>query len=121
MKKWMMILGVFVVLLGASLAVGCGKKEEAKDTKEPDVSSITLTVTEPLNETTVYTADLVVKGQTESDAVVSVDGITVEVDVEGRFSTTVTLEEGPNPIEVFASDFEGNQESVVLTIIYVKQ
>ncbi len=27
MKKWMMILGVFVILLGAGLAVGCGKEK----------------------------------------------------------------------------------------------
>lgn len=117
MKKWMMILGVFVILLGAGLAVGCGKEES----EEPEVSTLPLTVSQPLNETTVYAADLVVKGQTESDAVVSVDGVTVEVDAEGKFSTTVTLEEGPNPIEVYASDFEGNEGSVFLTVIYVKQ
>jgi hypothetical protein len=117
LKKWMAICGVFVILLGASLAVGCGKEE----TKEMEVSAIPLTVTQPLDETTVHTANLVVKGQTESDAVVSVDGVTVEVDAEGKFSTTVPLEEGPNPIEVFASDFEGNQGSVFLTVIYVRQ
>ena len=117
MKKWMMILGVFVILLGASLAVGCGKEE----TKEPEVGSVTLTVTEPLDETTVYTSDLVVKGQTEPDAVVSVNEAVVDVDAEGKFSTTVTLEEGPNLIEVLASDFEGNEGSVTLTVVYVKQ
>lgn len=117
MKRWMMIMGVFVILLGVGLAVGCGKEE----TKEAEVSTLPLTVTQPLNETTVYTASLVVKGQTEPDAVVSVDGITVEVDAEGKFSTAVTLEEGPNPIEVYASDFEGNEGSVFLTVMYVKQ
>jgi uncharacterized protein YfaP (DUF2135 family) len=117
LKKWMMILGVFVILLGAGLAVGCGKEE----TKEAEVLTIPLTVTEPQDETTVYTSDIVVKGQTNSDAVVSVDGVTIEVDADGKFSTTVTLEEGPNQIEVLASDFEGNEGSVVLTVIYVKQ
>ena len=117
MKKWMMILGVFVILLGAGLAVGCSKEE----TKEAEVLTIPLTVTEPQDETTVYAADIVVKGQTEADAVVSVDGVTIEVDSEGKFSKTVTLEEGPNLIEVLASDFEGNEGSVVLTVIYVKQ
>ena len=117
MKKWMMILGVFVILLGAGLAVGCGKEE----TDESDVSAIPLTITEPLDETTVYTADLLVKGQTEPDAVVSVNEAVVDVDAEGKFSTMVTLEEGPNPIEVLASDFEGNEGSVTLTVIYVRQ
>jgi hypothetical protein len=113
----MMVLGVFVILLGAGMAVGCSKEE----TKEPEVLTIPLTVTQPLDETTVYTADLVVKGQTNSDAVVSVDGITVEVGADGKFSTTVTLEEGPNLIEVLASDFEGNEGSAVRTVIYVRQ
>ena len=117
MKKWMMILGVFVILLGAGLAVGCGKEKN----EESDVSAIPLTVAEPQDETTVYAADLVVKGQTEPDAVVSVNEVVVDVDAEGKFSTTVTLEEGPNPIEVMASDFEGNEGSVTLTVIYVRQ
>jgi len=118
LKKWMMILGVFVILLGAGLAVGCSNKEE---TKEPEVSTILLTVTEPQDETTVHAADIVVKGQTEADAVVSVDGVTIEVGADGKFSTTVTLEEGPNLIQVDASDFEGNEGSIVLTVIYDKQ
>ena len=117
MKKWMMILGVFVILLGAGLAVGCGKEEA----DESDVSAIPLTITEPLDETTVYAADLVVKGQTEVDAVVSVEGVTIEVDEDGKFSSVVTLEEGPNLIEVEASNFEGDEGSVVLTVIYDKQ
>ena len=117
MKKWMMILGVFAILLGVSLAVGCGQEK----TEESDVSAIPLTITEPQDETTVYLADLVIKGQTEPDAVVSVNEAVVDVDAEGNFSTTVTLEEGPNPIEVLASDFEGNEGSVTLTVIYVKQ
>ena len=117
MKKWMMIVGVFVILLGAGLAVGCGKEKA----EESDVSAIPLTVSEPLDETTVDTADLVVKGQTEADAVVSVEGVTIEVDEDGKFSTVVTLEEGPNLIEVEASNFEGDEGSIVLTVIYDKQ
>ena len=117
MKKWMMILGVFVILLGAGLAVGCGKEEA----DESDISAILLTITEPLDETTVYTADLVVKGQTEPDAVVSVNEAVVDVAADGKFSTTLTLEEGPNLIEVVASDFEGNEGSASIMVIYVKQ
>jgi hypothetical protein len=117
LKKWMKILGVFVILLGTGLAVGCGKEKA----DESDVSAIPLTVTQPLDETTVYLADLVVEGQTETDAVVSVNEAVVDVDADGRFGTTVMLEEGPNLIEVLASDFEGNEGSVTLTVIYVKQ
>ncbi len=118
MKKWMMILGVFIVLLGVGLAVGCSKE---KETEEPEVAAIPLTVFEPADETTVYTSDIIVRGQTDPDAVVSVNEAVVDVDADGKFSTTVVLEEGPNLIEVTASNFEGNENSLVLTVIYEKQ
>lgn len=50
---------------------------------------------------------------------VSVDGI-LEVtiaDVGGRFSAVVALQEGPNFIEVVASDLEGNEVTEVLMVI----
>jgi uncharacterized protein YfaP (DUF2135 family) len=122
LKKWMTVLGVVVVLLGACLGAGCGRNGSGSDTDdEPEVGAVALTVSQPQNETTVYAAALEVKGKTEADAVLSVNGVTVEVNADGSFSTTVTLEEGPNPIEVLASDFEGNEGSSILTVIYVKQ
>jgi len=57
-------------------------------------------------------------GVTAPDAVVSVNGVVVEVDSSGRFSTTISLLPEPNLIQVVASDFHGNQVSTVLTIIY---
>ncbi len=122
LKKWMAVLGVVVALLGACLGAGCGKDGNGTDNgDEPEVGTVALTVSQPQNETTVYAAALEVKGKTEADAVLSVNGVTVEVNADGSFSTTVTLEEGPNPIEVLASDFEGNEGSAILTVIYVKQ
>ncbi len=122
MKKWMVVLGVMVVLLGASLGAGCGRDKDSGDASdEPEVGTVSLAVSQPQNETTVYAADLQVKGTTEADAVLSVNGVTVEINADGSFSTTVTLEEGPNSIEVLASDFEGNEGSAILTVIYVRQ
>ncbi len=116
-----MVLGLMLVLLGACVSAGCGGGKSNSDSDEPEVGTVALSVSQPQNETTVYAADLVVKGETEADAVLSVNGVTVEVNEDGSFSTTVTLEEGPNSIEVLASDFEGNEASVVRSIIYVKQ
>jgi len=59
-----------------------------------------------------------VKGVTTADATVSVKGSLVDVGADGKFSTTVSLEEGPNSIEVVASDSQGNENSQVLTVIY---
>ncbi len=77
-----------------------------------------LQVTEPKDESIVTTSIISVSGTTNQDAVVSVNGETVEVDEQGNFTTTVALEEGPNIIEVIASDFEGNEEGTVLAVIY---
>ena len=37
------------------------------------------------------------------------NGVTVEVNADGSFSTTVTLEEGPNPIEVLPATLRGTK------------
>jgi uncharacterized protein YfaP (DUF2135 family) len=79
-----------------------------------------LEVTAPGDEEVLRTSPVEVQGRTMPDAVVSVNGEAVEVDADGQFLRSVALEEGPNTIEVIASDFQGNQESVVLTVIFVQ-
>ncbi len=78
-----------------------------------------LTVTQPVNNSTTTSDKVEVNGRTSPGAVVTVNGELAEVDEEGNFTMMVVLEEGPNLIEVIASDSEGNQESRTLAIIYV--
>ncbi len=78
-----------------------------------------LTVTQPADNSIIDADKVEVMGCTSPRAVVSVNGELAEVDEEGNFTMMVVLEEGPNIIEVIASDLEGNQESCVLVIIYV--
>ena len=78
-----------------------------------------LTVTEPTDESIINTDKVEVIGITTPGAVVSINGELAEVDGEGNFTIMVVLEEGPNTIEVIASDLEGNEESHILVIIYV--
>ena len=78
-----------------------------------------LLVTEPQEDSIVSSSPILVAGSTTPDAVVSINGEAVEVDIEGAFSTQVTLEEGPNFIEVVASNLQGDQESVILALIYL--
>ena len=66
----------------------------------------------------VRTSVVSLGGLTNPDAVVSVNSVVVEVDEEGNFTTSVSLKEGPNVIEVITSDFEGNQVSALLAIVY---
>ena len=77
-----------------------------------------LTVSEPWNDSVVTSQTAIVKGVTNADAVVSIDGKMVSVDASGNFSELVTLDLGPNLIEVLASDFYGNSATVTITLIY---
>ena len=78
-----------------------------------------LTVTEPADESIINVDKVEVIGTTIPGAVVSINGELVEVDEEGNFTMMVVLEEGPNTIEVIASDLEGNEESHILVIVYI--
>jgi hypothetical protein len=83
------------------------------------LASFFLEVTDPQDEAVVTVSPLPVQGQTTPDSVTTVNGQVVEVDAQGQFMTQVDLEEGPNFIEVLASDFDGHQEGQVLTVIYI--
>ncbi|HLF03687.1 MAG TPA: hypothetical protein VI855_00495 [Dehalococcoidia bacterium] len=82
-------------------------------------ASFFLEVTAPQNEAVVTVSPLPVQGQTTPDSVTTVNGLVVEVDAQGQFLAQVNLEEGPNFIEVLASDFDGHQEGQILTVIYI--
>lgn len=80
-----------------------------------------LTVTSPEDETTVTADSMEVTGETTPDAVVSVNGEPVEVDASGNFTVTVELVEGPNFLEVVASDFAGNEVQEIRAVIYLPE
>ena len=83
-----------------------------------DAERLFLEITEPQDESVVSTEAVAVQGSTAADAVVSVNGAVVEVDAQGAFEAIVTLEEGPNLIEVVASDLTGAEESRDIVVIY---
>jgi hypothetical protein len=81
-------------------------------------AALPLTVIEPLNESVVMSQPVMVRGTTNADAAVSVNGNMVPVDASGNFSTEVSPDVGPNFIEVVASDFRGNSSAVTIAVIY---
>ncbi len=108
---------VTVILLG--LTVACASTPQEVTPPPAPKSEFSLTVTEPTDESIINADKVEVMGITTPGAVVSVNGELAEVDGEGNFTMMVVLEEGPNIIEVIASDLEGNEESRTLVIIYV--
>ena len=81
--------------------------------------SLFLEIIEPQDELIVSDPMVPVVGRTTPDAVVSVNEASVEVDAQGNFVEVVTLEPGPNLIEVGASDLTGDQVSEMLAVIYI--
>jgi len=120
LKKRLILSILVIALIGALLGVGCKSKSSNDNNNSNNNSSTlaTLDITQPLDETTVNTPLVQVKGVTTADATVTVNESLVDVDASGKFSTTVSLGLGPNSISVVASDSQGNENSQVLTVIY---
>ena len=85
----------------------------------PAAAAFFLKVSSPQNESVVVTPRLSVAGETTPDAVVTINGQLIEVDADGRFEISLALEEGPNVIEVVASDFDGHNAQEVRSVLLV--
>lgn len=82
-------------------------------------TAIALEIREPKDESILARSPARVSGITALDAIVSVNGNIVEVAEDGTFSASVNLLEGPNFLEITASDYGGNQASKIITVIYL--
>ncbi|HLF24888.1 MAG TPA: hypothetical protein VJG32_01015 [Anaerolineae bacterium] len=81
-------------------------------------SNFPLTIETPRDGETVYTSPYLVIGQTQPDALVSVNDVVGFANAEGRFSLSAPLQPGVNVLEVLASNAAGEQVFVILTIVY---
>ena len=77
-----------------------------------------LIITEPLDQTFAVHPTIPLVGRTTAGTVVTVNGVAVPVDVSGVFSTTVTLESGPNIIEVLGTSTDGEELDALVAVIY---
>lgn len=92
----------------------------ATPTAIPDaIGAFFLHIAEPADGEAIVTTDTYdVVGRTSVDALVSVNDTFPEVAVDGTFTVTLSLDEGPNVVEVVASTAAGEESSIVLLIIY---
>jgi len=130
------------IILSCLLAVsvmlgGCAAGEATPSSTTPSVTAmpsptggpaespveLLLEIQEPEDESIVSTASVIVRGVTVPDAIVSLlfdsEIEIAEVDNAGNFAVTIDLQEGPNVIEVVASDWEGHEASAMITVIYM--
>jgi len=83
-------------------------------------TELKLMVTEPPDNSIVSTSEIEIKGTTGPGAVISANNEFDTADNQGNFAIRVALDEGPNIIEIVASDASGNEASLTLTVSYVK-
>lgn len=76
-------------------------------------------VSTPADDGLTDDADLEVVGRASPDATVSVNGLLTSRGPEGEFTLDLQLDEGPNLLEIIATDLTGRHQEIVRTVIYV--
>ena len=84
----------------------------------PPPQPFVLLITEPADQSVVSDSTVRVSGRTGTEAVVTVNGVSVLVDEVGIFVADVTLQPGPNLIDVVATDADGRILSAVIAVIH---
>jgi hypothetical protein len=82
---------------------------------------LSVNITSPQDEAVVQAAQVDLIGEADPETVISIDDQFIVVGQERKFSVSLTLDEGPNVIEITASDPAGNEGTTYLTIIYDPQ
>jgi hypothetical protein len=77
----------------------------------------TLTIFSPADQAVVNQPQVDIHGEVSADAVVTINEDTYVFNA-GPFKQTIQLEEGLNSIQIVASDMDGNEVDLILTITY---
>lgn len=96
--------GVNLLEVVASASTGRTKSEQIVVFVISPIAALPFSLLYPFDGLQVRTPIISVVGVTQPDAVVGVNGLPVEVNSLGIFSTTLTLQEGDNLIEIVATD-----------------
>ena len=137
MAKLVGLMCLSILLLVAMSA--CSSDETTESTPTPTVAAETptetptptprptprplfLDVTSPETGGSVNTSEIEVSGLTlPTVALLSVNDQVVDVAADGTFSTTISLEEGINSIEVVVSSAGGEQENAIIQVAYIPE
>jgi len=84
----------------------------------PSSGPVSLQVLSPQDGAVVNAPQIEVSGTASAGAVVTVNDNIIVVGADGQFKTAIALDEGPNLIEIIASNDSGSETSVELTVTY---
>jgi len=75
-----------------------------------------LKVIQPSDAATINADSVTIKGQTKPGATLNIDDELGVADADGNFSITISLNEGPNAIDIIATDGSGKEGEVLLLV-----
>ncbi len=101
-----------------SPAAPASATQAASAPKPASSGPVALQVITPQDGAVVNAPQVQVSGSASPGAVVTVNDAIILVGADGAFSSTVSLDAGPNLIEVIASSNSGDTRTVDLTVIY---
>lgn len=117
-----LVLALISILLVACAAtapaLGPGSKPASSQGMTQTSGSLTVKLLEPQDGAAVNTNVVKVKGEAPPETVVTVNDDILVVGSDGKFEIDIQLEQGPNVIELVASDLEGNEVSFDVTVTY---
>lgn len=97
-----------------------GNTKQLNLTVSVDTTPPKLTITQPVSFQEVHTQTITIKGQTEKDATVKINGVPVTLNPDYSFSYVLMLTtQGLNVIEVVATDLANNVTRVSIPITYI--
>jgi len=102
----------------SSLAATAVQPNEPALSATEAAGALWLQILSPQDEGVVNSQPVEVIGAAPPGSVVTVNDEILIVSGEAQFRTILALEEGPNLIEIVASDQNGNETSLLLTITY---
>jgi len=77
-----------------------------------------LQVLSPQDQEVVTASKIEIIGTAPVNTIITIDDQILIVGADQQFKASVFLEEGPNLIEIIASDLEGNESFLEITVIY---
>ena len=114
----LLLTAITIPLLACALTSAAQELGGSSEGITQTSGSLTVRLLEPQDGDTVNTAIVSVKGEAPRETVVTVNDDILVVEADGKFESDVALEEGPNVIEIVASDLEGNEVSFIVTVTY---
>ncbi len=93
-----------------------GNLNHTSVTVEVNTKAPKLTITSPEDGILINYTDVTVVGVADPNSTVTVDGEVVELDAEGGFNRTLTLEQGVNVIVIVTTDSVGKETVVTRTV-----